>query len=257
VLSATEVWNPFPLSSCIRRSAFARLAKTPSCTIQPAAELVFSADAASAAGFSAAAYLAGFFSGAEGLCAATGGFSVDLSAGATFSAAAGFRGAAGCGSSRAASPCAVEEAGFVCGVTWGSSGEGVGEELPVEADGCEAASDSSIGAGCAGPLACGVDVLALAPVCESSARFIVYERNGGSSEEVAAACGTGADREGPLSSSGTNNTISTTRMIAPVSRSFTRLSKMGAEPLQSTVGFAVGGELAQYIPSHCSAGPTV
>jgi hypothetical protein len=68
----------------------------------------------------------------------------------------------------------------------------------------------------------------------------VYERNGGSSEEFAAACGTGADREGPLSSSGTNNTISTTRMIAPVSRSFTRLSKMGAEPLQSTVGFAVG-----------------
>jgi hypothetical protein len=95
-----------------------------------------------------------------------------------------------------------------------------------------------MGAGCAGPLTCGVDVPA--PLCESSARSIVYERNGGSSAEVAAACGAGADREGPLSSSGTNNTISATRMIAPVSRSFTRLSKMGAEPLQSTVGFASG-----------------
>jgi hypothetical protein len=208
--------------------------------------VAFSADAGRAAGLSAAAYLAGFFSGAEGLCAATGFAAVGLSPGATcsaavaFSAVADFREAAGCDASNAASRCAVEEAGFVCGITLGSSGDGTGEESPVEGDACEAATDSSIGAGCAGPLACGVDVLALAPVCESSARFIVYERNGGSSEEVAAACGTGADREGPLSSSGTNNTISTTRMIAPVSRSFTRLSKMGAEPLQSTVGFAAG-----------------
>jgi hypothetical protein len=98
--------------------------------------------------------------------------------------------------------------------------------------------DSAIGVGCSGPLACGdafcvpVDESAL---CESSARFMVYERNGGSSEEVAAACGAGTDRDGPLSSSGTNNTISTTRMIAPVSRSFTRLSKIGAEPLHSSV----------------------
>ena len=95
-----------------------------------------------------------------------------------------------------------------------------------------------MGVGCSGPLACGdaFDVPADESVlCESSAMFMVYERNGGSSEEVAAACGAGTDRDGPLSSSGTNNTISTTRMIAPVSRSFTRLSKIGAEPRQSSV----------------------
>ena len=78
------------------------------------------------------------------------------------------------------------------------------------------------------------ELAGLAAVWGSSARSMVYERNGGSSEEVAAACGAGADREGPLSSSGTNNTISTTRMIAPVSRSFTRLSTMGAELLEAT-----------------------
>ena len=103
---------------------------------------------------------------------------------------------------------------------------------------CAGVGDSVMGVGCSGPLACGdafdapTDESAL---CESSARFMVYERNGGSSEEVAAACGAGTDRDGPLSSSGTNNTISTTRMIAPVSRSFTRLSKIGAEPLHSSV----------------------
>jgi hypothetical protein len=95
--------------------------------------------------------------------------------------------------------------------------------------------------GCAGPLAWGMAFELPAPAGagrESSARFMVYERNGGSSEEVAAAWGAGAERDGPLSSSGTNNTISTTRMIAPVSRSFTSLSNIGAEPIHSTAGDA-------------------
>src|SRR5579863_2609972 len=53
---------------------------------------------------------------------------------------------------------------------------------------------------------------------------MVYERNGGSSADVAdaAASGCGADRIGPVSSAGTSNTIRATRMIAPVSRSFTQ-----------------------------------
>jgi len=96
-------------------------------------------------------------------------------------------------------------------------------------------------AGCAGPLACGgalvvVPADGVAP-WDSSARSMVYERNGGSSEEEedgAAPWDAGAGLDGPLSSSGTNNTIRTTRMIAPVSRSFTRLSNMGTEPFQST-----------------------
>ncbi len=92
--------------------------------------------------------------------------------------------------------------------------------------------------GCAGPLGSG-GVLELpvdgdgAVPRESLPRSMVYERNGASSEEEddgAAACCVGAVRDGPLSSSGTNNTISTTRMIAPVSRSFTRLSNMGTGP---------------------------
>jgi hypothetical protein len=95
--------------------------------------------------------------------------------------------------------------------------------------------------GCAGPLACGGALVVVpgdgvAP-WDSSARSMVYERNGGSSEEEeedgAAACDAGAGLDGPLSSSGTNNTIRTTRMIAPVSRSFTRLSNMGMESIQS------------------------
>jgi hypothetical protein len=62
----------------------------------------------------------------------------------------------------------------------------------------------------------------------------VYDLNGGSSDEVAAVlAGAGADRPlGPDKNSGTNNTIRTTRMIAPVSRSFTRTSKMGMNPPQ-------------------------
>lgn len=128
-------------------------------------------------------------------------------------------------------------------------------------------------AGCAGPLACG-GALAVVPAdgvapWDSSARSMVYERNGGSSEEEedgAAPWDAGAGLDGPLSSSGTNNTIRTTRMIAPVSRSFTRLSNMGTEPFQSTSvrdGTAPppagpqGVASAQYIPSHCNTGPTV
>ena len=129
-------------------------------------------------------------------------------------------------------------------------------------------------AGCAGPLACGgalvvVPADGVAP-WDSSARSMVYERNGGSSEEEedgAAPWDAGAGLDGPLSSSGTNNTIRTTRMIAPVSRSFTRLSNMGAEPFHSTSLARTAqrrrqrnrSELAgdQYIPSHCNTGPTV
>jgi hypothetical protein len=130
--------------------------------------------------------------------------------------------------------------------------------------------------GCAGPLACGgalvvVPADGVAP-WDSSARSMVYERNGGSSEEEedgAAAWGAGAGLDGPLSSSGTNNTIRTTRMIAPVSRSFTRLSNMGTDSFQSTsvregtaappAGQRDRRKLAwtQYIPSHCNTGPTV
>ena len=127
-------------------------------------------------------------------------------------------------------------------------GGGAGSESVA----CAAAGDSVMGVGCAGPVACAeaLDVSAeeLAP-CESSARFIVYERNGGSSVEETAACETGADREGPLSSSGTNNTISTTRMIAPVSRSFTRLSKIGSEPVQSSAtAFSISQATASPAP---------
>ena len=81
----------------------------------------------------------------------------------------------------------------------------------------------------AGPL----PLEAAARACESSLKLIVYDRNGGSSEELApAAAGAGADEPlGPVSSSGTNNTIKITRMIAPVSRSFTRSSKVGTMSL--------------------------
>jgi hypothetical protein len=101
--------------------------------------------------------------------------------------------------------------------------------------------DSVIGVGCAGPLACaGVLAVPAPAVRASSARLMVYERNGASSEDVAragSACGVG--REGPLNNSGTNNTITTTRMIAPVSRSFTRLSKIRAIPLQSSTSTVI------------------
>ena len=86
----------------------------------------------------------------------------------------------------------------------------------------------------AGPL----PLEAAARACESSLKLIVYDLNGGSSEELApAAAGAGADEPfGPVSSSGTNNTIKTTRMIAPVSRSFTSNSKMGTKPPLSSAG---------------------
>ena len=144
-----------------------------------------------------------------------------------------------------ADPCGAIGLGCSCGEV----GLGAGACVCVAAVGepsggtsestcCAGVDDSAMGVGCSGPLACG-DVFGVpvdeSALCESSAMFMVYERNGGSSEEVAAACGAGTDRDGPLSSSGTNNTISTTRMIAPVSRSFTRLSKIGAEPLHSSV----------------------
>jgi hypothetical protein len=68
--------------------------------------------------------------------------------------------------------------------------------------------------------------------CESSPKLIVYDLNGGSSDGVGVApAGTGAEGPlGPDNSSGTNNTIRTTRMIAPVSRSFTRSSTVGTKP---------------------------
>ena len=50
-----------------------------------------------------------------------------------------------------------------------------------------AGNDSVIGVGCAGPVAWDVELAAPAvpPVWGSSARLMVYERNGASSEEVA------------------------------------------------------------------------
>ena len=94
--------------------------------------------------------------------------------------------------------------------------------------------------GCAGPLGCGMADPVLPAdsgrECESSPRLMVYDFNGGSSDEVGAEpAGTGAEGPfGPDNSSGTNNTIRTTRMIAPVSRSFTRSSTVGTKPLQSS-----------------------
>jgi hypothetical protein len=49
---------------------------------------------------------------------------------------------------------------------------------------------------------------------------VVGQVDGGSSADEATA--RGADLIGPVKSSGTNSTISATRMIAPVNRSFTR-----------------------------------
>jgi hypothetical protein len=96
--------------------------------------------------------------------------------------------------------------------------------------------------GCSGPLGCGM-AGPLLPVdsgreCESSPKLMVYDLNGGSSDEVGLdPADTGTEGPfGPDSSSGTNNTIRTTRMIAPVSRSFTRSSKVGTKTLQSSGG---------------------
>jgi hypothetical protein len=93
--------------------------------------------------------------------------------------------------------------------------------------------------GCAGPLGCGMAGPLLSDSvreCESSPKLIVYDLNGGSSDEVGGGpAGAGAEGPfGPDNSSGTNNTIRMTRMIAPVSRSFTRSSTMGTKPLQSS-----------------------
>jgi hypothetical protein len=102
----------------------------------------------------------------------------------------------------------------------------------VDAPGCTV--------GCSGPLGCGIAGPLLSAdsdrECDSSAKLIVYDLNGGSSDEFGAAlAGTGAEGPfGPDNSSGTNNTIRTTRMIAPVSRSFTRSSTVGTKPPQSS-----------------------
>ena len=112
--------------------------------------------------------------------------------------------------------------------------------------------DDSVGALAVapGPLGCGIAgplLPAAARERESSFRLMVYDRNGGSSDEVAGAPvsavpggippvgvppgGVWTDLPlGPDSSSGTNNTIRMTRMIAPVSLSFTRNSTVGTEP---------------------------
>lgn len=64
----------------------------------------------------------------------------------------------------------------------------------------------------------------------SSARSIVYDRNGGSPEEpTAPGCAVEVERTGPVSNSGTNRTMSATRIIAPVSRSFTEPLTLGRE----------------------------
>jgi hypothetical protein len=98
--------------------------------------------------------------------------------------------------------------------------------------------------GCAGWVGCGGPEPPAAPfavsdcVCESSPRLMVYDRNGGSSDDgeaAPAAGGVAAGPFGPDNSSGTNSTIKTTRMIAPVSRSFTRSSKVGTKSLRSSL----------------------
>jgi hypothetical protein len=118
-------------------------------------------------------------------------------------------------------------------------------ELPAAGGSLCAFDVSKVGApgctaGCSGPLGCGM-AGPLLPVdsgreCESSPKLIVYDLNGGSSDEVGAEpADTGAEGAfGPDNSSGTNNTIRTTRMIAPVSRSFTRSSTVGTKTLQSS-----------------------
>jgi hypothetical protein len=130
---------------------------------------------------------------------------------------------------------------------------GADEFAAVELPACDATSAASLCAcaasdvaapgctvGCAGPLGCGIAGPLLSAeadrACESSPKLMVYDLNGGSSDEVGAApAGTGADGPfGPDNSSGTNNTIRTTRMIAPVSRSFTRSTTVGTKPLQSS-----------------------
>lgn len=219
--------NPCSCRSRTSRSALACLANTPTCTTQPPEPGLSPAAPRSAAGgggrFGAAAARwgagDGFSTGGRGWWAATAGAGRGVSFGG--GAAEGGDGAgcrASCGEASAGEPAA----GACCAVE-------------ASCAGC-----STMAGGCAGPLACGgalmVPADGVAP-WDSSARSMVYERNGGSSEEEAdsaAAWDAGAGLDGPLSSSGTNNTIRTTRMIAPVSRSFTRLSNMGTESFQST-----------------------
>jgi hypothetical protein len=148
-------------------------------------------------------------------------------------------------------PCVAPEA---CEPVAGELAAAGGSLCAFDAAGVGAAGCT---AGCSGPLGCGM-AGPLLPVdsgreCESSPKLIVYDRNGGSSDEVGAEpADTGAEGAfGPDNSSGTNNTIRTTRMIAPVSRSFTRSSTVGTKPLQSSRG------RLQYTRSHCNAGPTV
>ena len=93
-----------------------------------------------------------------------------------------------------------------------------------------------VGWGCGGPELPAAPLAVSDCECESSPRLMVYDRNGGSSDEGEAAPaggGVAAGPFGPDNSSGTNSTIKTTRMIAPVSRSFTRSSKVGTKSPQS------------------------
>jgi len=223
VFSDICVRKPCACSSRTRRSALACFANTPTCTTQPPEAAFSPAPARSARGdgcFGAAAKCAsgdGFSAGARGWWAAAAGAGRVDSLGA---------GAAG-GAARAGSGDSCAEAAV--------GGPSTGGCCTVEAScpGCSTMVD-----GCACSLACAGALVVpgdgVAP-WDSSARSMVYERNGGSSEEEdgAAAWDAGAGLDGPLSSSGTNNTIRTTRMIAPVSRSFTRLSNMGTESIQS------------------------
>jgi hypothetical protein len=132
-----------------------------------------------------------------------------------------------------------------CGESEASASEVIEGELAAADGSLCAFAASGVGVpgctvGCAGPLGCGM-AGPLLPAdsdreCESSPRLMVYDFNGGSSDEVGAEPA-GTEAEGPFgpdNSSGTNNTIRTTRMIAPVSRSFTRSSTVGTKPRQSS-----------------------
>ena len=123
------------------------------------------------------------------------------------------------------------------------AGAGVGEGA---ASACAPAS----GAGCSGPLALGVPLRDRA----SSPKLMVYERNGGSSADDAATAARGAGRIGPVNNSGTNNTIRATRMIAPVSRSFTLTTQDGGETEKAK---RAGRRTEQVAVAHRAAWPLV
>jgi len=131
----------------------------------------------------------------------------------------------------------------LCGLVAGEPATGGDSLCAFDASGAAdcAVPDAAPGctAGCSGPLGCGMAGPLLSESvreCESSPKLIVYDLNGGSSDEVGAEpADVGAEGPlGPDNSSGTNNTIRTTRMIAPVSRSFTRSSTVGTKPPQSS-----------------------